>query len=188
MHPIADARGSFRGALLALVTVVTIPLAAGAQSPTPTVTPTPTTTLGGECVGDCDDNGRVSVDEVLAMVSIAQGRMGLDACPAGHASGSSTVRVSELVAAVDHALHGCKEPSPTPTTRPADSGMCYESSDCFPCDVYPCSPFSATRDFCCQLAQMPGGGVFSWCEADQFHPSSLECEACEHPCVPVPTE
>jgi hypothetical protein len=141
-------------------------------------TPTPANT---QCVGDCNGDGTVGVDELVLMVSVAVGRTAGAACFAGHAAGETAVHVTDILAAVDRALHGCPGGSPSPTPEPLEWGTCYESADCFPCDVYPCRPFVATRDFCCSLARNPGG-TFSWCPADRFDPSSGECTGCEHPC------
>jgi hypothetical protein len=154
-----------------LVTVAVVSVIA--RAPTATAAPSET------CVGDCDGSGRVSIDEVVAMIGIALENAPLDACAAGHVANRTAVRVDEIVASVHHALHGCSGPPPTPTSVPVEHGMCYESSDCFPCDVYPCEPFSATRDFCCYLAR---GGTFTWCPSDQFDSSSRSCSACEYPC------
>ncbi|HUI26835.1 MAG TPA: hypothetical protein VL403_12195, partial [Candidatus Kryptonia bacterium] len=58
------------------------------------------------CVGDCDGDGRVSVGELVAGVNIALGTASLDTCRAASTDGTS-VAVSDLVAAVGHALNGC---------------------------------------------------------------------------------
>lgn len=183
MHIAAPGPASLRVALLALATLAWFPLTVAGQLPTPTDTPTPTTAPMGTCVGDCDGDGGVSVRELVALVSIALGRSSPAACETVQMAADGKVHVRTIVAAVDHALRGCASRSPTRTPAPPGYGMCYESSDCFPCDVYPCRPFASTRDRCCELAQIPGGGTFSWCEADRFDPSSLECAACEHPCA-----
>ncbi len=46
------------------------PPPAGTATPTPTATPVLT-----KCVGDCDDNGVVTVDEILTGVNIALGNL-----------------------------------------------------------------------------------------------------------------
>ncbi|HVN85364.1 MAG TPA: choice-of-anchor V domain-containing protein [Candidatus Binatia bacterium] len=71
-------------------------------SPTPTATRVP-----GSCVGDCDDSGIVSVDELVVAVRIALGTLTPDFCPAADADHSSQVTVDELVLAVNAALNGC---------------------------------------------------------------------------------
>jgi len=84
----------------------------------PTATPTPTATFAiGECRGDCDGNGAVSVSELIRGVGDAL--QATHNCPAMDFDESGTVSVGELVAAVRSALAGCTPP-PTPTaTLPA---------------------------------------------------------------------
>lgn len=59
------------------------------------------------CAGDCNGNGRVSIDELLLGVRILLGGAAIDACRAVDADDSGTVRVEELVAAVANALRDC---------------------------------------------------------------------------------
>jgi hypothetical protein len=61
----------------------------------------------GACTGDCNDNGAVSINELVLGVNIALGSSALSACPAFDADGLGTVSVSELVAAVNNALRAC---------------------------------------------------------------------------------
>jgi hypothetical protein len=56
------------------------------------------------CPGDCSEDGRVSVDELLIGVQIALGTRG--GCPLGYGRDESAT-VDELVAAVGAALGGC---------------------------------------------------------------------------------
>ena len=86
-------------------------------NPTPTGTPAPTTrsptntpiaTPVGACplTGDCDSNDRVTVDELVGLVSIVLGNTEPSACARGGPSGAA-VDVAMLVQAVNSALHGC---------------------------------------------------------------------------------
>ncbi len=61
------------------------------------------------CVGDCDGDGGVHVDEVIRMVIIAlAGETNADACPdIAQWCAGPTVEISCLIAAVNHALEGC---------------------------------------------------------------------------------
>lgn len=72
----------------------------------PTTGATATPTVG--CVGDCDGDGRVTVDELIKGVNIALGAAPLTTCPAFDANDSQTVTVDELVTAVNLALNGCE--------------------------------------------------------------------------------
>jgi plastocyanin len=76
-----------------------------------TATPTPTAL---RCIGDCSQDGSVTVDELLTMVNIALGNTAVSACAAGDADDSGDISVNEIVAAVNSALNGCGNPTPTP--------------------------------------------------------------------------
>jgi hypothetical protein len=70
--------------------------------------PTPTVTPGGpQCVGDCDDSGAVTVEELIKGVNIALGTAVLGTCRQADADGSGTVTIDELIIAVNAALNGC---------------------------------------------------------------------------------
>lgn len=72
--------------------------------PTATVTPTPREV---PCVGDCDDNGSISVAELIRGVHIALGVLDLDSCPEFDVDGNGTVEIDELLLAVAGSLQGC---------------------------------------------------------------------------------
>ncbi|MFI5395346.1 MAG: hypothetical protein ACHQ9S_07420 [Candidatus Binatia bacterium] len=74
----------------------------GDENLPPTPTPTP-----AFCVGDCNSDGLVTVDEVLTMVNIALGNTPVTACAAGDANHDNQITVDEILLAVDHALNGC---------------------------------------------------------------------------------
>ena len=57
------------------------------------------------CLGDCDANGVVMVNELIAGVNLILDRD--QSCAAFHARCSATATVRELVAAVDNSLNGC---------------------------------------------------------------------------------
>jgi subtilisin family serine protease len=59
------------------------------------------------CVADCDGDGVVTIDELVAAVSIALGQADLSACRDADGNGDGVVTVDELVAAVQAALFGC---------------------------------------------------------------------------------
>lgn len=62
------------------------------------------------CVGDCDSDGSVTVDEVVRMVSIALGVMQSSTCAAGDRDNNGEITVDEIVLAVTYALNGCPDP------------------------------------------------------------------------------
>lgn len=66
------------------------------------------TVLAGGCVGDCDGDGRVAVNELVLGVDILMRNRDLDVCPGLDLSGNGSVEVDELLRAVDDALNGCR--------------------------------------------------------------------------------
>ncbi len=62
---------------------------------------------GTTCLGDCNVNGAVTVDELLTGVNIALGAATLDACVALDRNEDAAVSIDELMAAVQHALSDC---------------------------------------------------------------------------------
>jgi CSLREA domain-containing protein len=86
------------------------------QSPTPTTpvaTPTPPPTAAQSptapavhCVGDCDDSGEVTVNELITLVNITLGNTTDAACPNGIPSGAE-VNITLIIKAVNNALNGC---------------------------------------------------------------------------------
>ncbi len=73
---------------------------------TPTATPPPPP----DCVGDCDDDGAVTINELVTLVSIALEQAPIGMCAAGNVDGNQTIAISEILAAVDSALGGCAPP------------------------------------------------------------------------------
>lgn len=59
------------------------------------------------CVGDCNGNGEVTIDEIIKGVNIALGSLALDQCPSFDANGDDVVTVNELIQGVNNALNGC---------------------------------------------------------------------------------
>jgi streptogramin lyase len=57
------------------------------------------------CLGDCDGNQSVGVDEVLTMVNMALGSADGSACPNGIAE--TPVTIGDILTAVNNALNGC---------------------------------------------------------------------------------
>jgi hypothetical protein len=62
---------------------------------------------GAMCDGDCNQDGRVSIDELILGVGIALGSQPASQCVALDGDGSNTVEINELIAAVGAALQGC---------------------------------------------------------------------------------
>lgn len=77
------------------------------QTPTLVPTPTPTRTPV-PCVGDCNDSGGVTIEDLLTMVNIALGNVPVSNCTAGDPNRDHQVTVDEILAAVTNALEGCR--------------------------------------------------------------------------------
>ena len=84
------------------------------EPPTPTntirvETPTPTATFAPveDCIGDCDGDGAVGVDELVRSVRVALGLADLGVCSEVDADGDGRVAIDELVAAVLSSLASC---------------------------------------------------------------------------------
>lgn len=81
------------------------------SAPLPTATATATATPEAvACVGDCNGDGEVTVDEVIIGVNIALGVTSAGVCPAFDPSGDGQVTVDEVLLAVNRALTGCTAP------------------------------------------------------------------------------
>lgn len=83
--------------------VVTMPTATA----TADIAATPTGTAGVVCVGDCNGNGAVAINELVLAVGIALGNNTISQCMSVDANGNGTVAINELVQAVGNALEGC---------------------------------------------------------------------------------
>jgi len=59
------------------------------------------------CVGDCNGDGNVTVNELIIMVNIALGSASVSVCPAGDPNNDGQVTVNEIVAGVNNSLNGC---------------------------------------------------------------------------------
>lgn len=68
------------------------------------------TPSSAECVGDCDGNANVSIDEIITLVRIALGEVPVSGCLSANADGSDAVTVTDVLSAVGNALNGCVEP------------------------------------------------------------------------------
>lgn len=105
------------GVMLASKTVTVVDEApATTTTPDPTATPTAVQTAKAtetptvpttSCVGDCNDDGSVGVDELVRGVNIALGDSEATSCAALDADSDGSVTIEELLRAVNAALSGC---------------------------------------------------------------------------------
>lgn len=69
-----------------------------------------------QCVGDCDENGAVAINELVTMVVIALGGGDIANCLTGDVDGNEEISINEIVRAVNNALGECTTlATPTPT-------------------------------------------------------------------------
>src|SRR5262249_32973182 len=59
------------------------------------------------CVGACDDDLQVAINELLTGVNIVIGSQPLTACTTLDSNGDGTAAINEIVQAVNNALNGC---------------------------------------------------------------------------------
>ncbi len=76
-------------------------------SVTPVASPGPETPVAARCAGDCNGDGVITIDELIAAVAEALGTAAVDACPSADRDGDGAVRIDELIALVGAALEGC---------------------------------------------------------------------------------
>ncbi|MBI3785777.1 MAG: hypothetical protein HY270_20480 [Deltaproteobacteria bacterium] len=76
-----------------------------------THTPTPTPPEVG-CIGDCNGDGALTINELVLLLNMALDRTALSACPAGDANGDGAITVDEIVVAVGNSLNGCGDAQP----------------------------------------------------------------------------
>ncbi|MBI3783449.1 MAG: hypothetical protein HY270_08605 [Deltaproteobacteria bacterium] len=102
--------GSERVGDHAAAATIAIQVGAAEATPTPTMVPTssasPTAPLPA-CVGDCNGDVEVTVDELILGVNMAAGTGLISACPVFDANGDGEVTIDELLLAVNAALNGC---------------------------------------------------------------------------------
>ena len=90
-----------------------------APAPTAALIVDATAAQAAACVGDCDDSGSVTVDEIVTGVNIALDSLSIDQCPRFDCNGSGRVTIDCVIAAVNAALSGCgPEPTASVTRSP----------------------------------------------------------------------
>ncbi len=86
-----------------------------AQTPPAPPTSTP---LPASCIGDCNGDGVVRINELISGVNIVLNGAQVGACPALDCEGSLSVSINCLIAAVGNALNGCRRSTPSPLATP----------------------------------------------------------------------
>jgi hypothetical protein len=62
------------------------------------------TSASAQCVGDCNGDGTVAINELIIGVNIALGSAQVSACPSFDVNGDGMVTINELITAVNNAL------------------------------------------------------------------------------------
>jgi len=75
------------------------------------------------CIGDCNGDGEVTVDEILIMVNLAL-TGGIEGCAAGDGNGDAQITVDEILTAVNNALTGCPTGGAQGAEECDDGGIC----------------------------------------------------------------
>lgn len=91
--------------------------------------------LSAALVGDCGNDGEVTIDELTLMVRIALDNAQVGDCPAGDANGDGEITIDEVIAAVAVALKGppsTATPTPTPTVNPKPTATATEAPTVVP--------------------------------------------------------
>ncbi len=86
----------------------TTPTAAPSATESSSATPTPTdTAVPIVCGGDCEGDGKVTINDLIRAVSIALGATPIDRCRSADQNRDGRLSISELIQAVRAALDGC---------------------------------------------------------------------------------
>lgn len=76
----------------------------------------------GVCTGDCDGDGRVAVNELIAGVNVALGQLPMESCEAIDRDGDGRAGIDDLVHAVEDAVGECDQAATaTPTSVPVST-------------------------------------------------------------------
>lgn len=119
--PIATPTASSTPTPSSTETATATPTVTSSLTRTPTRTPPSTRTATAsatgtatatpiQCVGDCNGDGRVAVNEIVTGANIALGELSVSACPAMDRNSDRDVEIFELINAVNNALGGCELP------------------------------------------------------------------------------
>lgn len=72
----------------------------------------PAAAVSRSCVGDCNRDGEITVDELVVGANVALGRQPLADCPALDSAGDGVIAIDDLVSAVSDVLTGCVSVDP----------------------------------------------------------------------------
>ena len=122
----------------------------------------------GFCVGDCNGDDAVRINELITAVNISLGNVDLSVCEAADANQNGLVAINELILAVNNSLNGCPD-------RPVFNAKCTleESSSLSLLTgllVLPVEPAAdgAVAEVNFQCRDVAGGGLECDCSVGQF--------------------
>jgi hypothetical protein len=70
------------------------------------------------CIGDCNDDRQVRLEEILLLVNIAMQNTSIARCIAGNSTAEAAISVDELIRVIDSALTACPSSSVSVRRRP----------------------------------------------------------------------
>jgi len=121
------------------------------------------------CVGDCNEDGFVRINELILAVNISLGNRLLADCPSIDANGNGTAQINELIRAVNISLAGECPAGPPPTPAPAFCELSNDSSLVLNIGIGPLPLRPATDRYLCR-----GDVEFEGVDCD---PEEPECGA-----------
>jgi uncharacterized repeat protein (TIGR01451 family) len=80
------------------------------------------------CVGDCNGDRAVTINELITGVNIALGSATVESCRAVDRNSDGGVSIDELIAAVSNALNGCPAAPATATATPSSTATASETA------------------------------------------------------------
>ncbi len=121
------------------------------------------------CVGDCNGDNEVTVNELITMVNIALGTQEVSACTAGDANGDGQIFINEIIAGVNNALNGCPPEGGCGNAVTDGDEECDDGGICIggtnagtACD----NETDCQGEGVCDAFGIPGGGVRKVCSSD----------------------
>lgn len=135
----------------------------------------PTALSANSCIGDCDQDGEVAMDDLATLVNIALGNAKVQVCAAGNANQDQRITVDEILAATNAGAGDCaaaptRSPTPIPPT-PSSAAYAMVSVLRFKISVdavgAPIPPASANWEY--RLID-PDGSVASRCRGQNLGP------------------
>jgi len=158
----------------------------GVQTPTSAATPS-------SCVGDCDGDASVQINELILSINVLLGDAPLSTCPAIDCPQLLGLVINCAIEAVANALNGCSPPTPrVPTATPTATATCYTPATPIPDRT--CAPSQCEFAQCAEhgfvgtcMTDAVRGGCFCYFEGPTFTITPMSCTPTPGPPTPPPT-